>query len=243
MINIAIVVEANLQQQIKLFFENFEKKHKTKFKKNFFSFSSNNMSFLEQQKDLNFNLIFILNLNRNPHAFDLAKKIKENNPNCEIVFASSSAEFAVSGYKIGLSSYLIYPFSDEDFNFAIEKVLKTCKKQTKYILINSNWQKISIEISKIQFIEKIGHNVVIHTSEKIFSTRSTLTSFIKNFKNIPNFVHCVRGAIVNLAWVDSIEPQNFLMKTGERISIRRQDRKKMKQIYGEFLIYNGDKKL
>lgn len=236
-ITIAIVVETNFQKQLELLFKKFEKQHNIEFKKFFFNNSEN---FMNQQKNSNFNLIFLFHSSKNPYAFDLAKKIKETNPNCEIIFASSSSEFAVTGYKIGLSFYLIHPFNDEDFNFAINKALKNCKKQPKRILINSSWQKIPIEISKIQFIEKIGHNVVIHTTEKIFSTRSTLTNFISNFKNMPNFVHCVRGAIVNLAWVKTIEPQNFLMKTGERISIRRQDRKKMKQLYSEFLINNNN---
>lgn len=235
---IAIVAESSFQNQLDIFFKNFEKKNKIEFKKFFFNSDKN---FLNNQKKLKFNLVFLVHSNKNPTIFNLAARIKENNQKCEIIFASYSSEFAVLGYKIGLSYYLLNPFSYEEFDFALKKILKNTSnsnKKSAYILINSGWQKIPIETSKIQFAEKIGHNVVIHTQEKTFSTRSTLTEFINNFKNMPNFIHCVRGAIVNLTWVKKLEPQNFLMKTGERISIRRKDRKKIKQIYSEFLIYN-----
>ena len=66
----------------------------------------------------------------------------------------------------------------------------------------------------------------------------TFKDFLEKTKHFPNFIHCVKGALVNLAWVDNLESQNFLMTTGERIPIRRQDRKKIKNIYTQYLIDN-----
>lgn len=237
---VIIISEISFQNQLESFFKNFEKKHKLNFKKMFFS---NDKSFLSQQKNLNFDLLFLLHSVKNIFLFNIAEKIKEEKPSCKVIFSSPSSEFAVMGYRIGLDFFLIHPFTYEDFDFAMNKILKNHKKQKEYIFIKSGWQKIPIEISKIQFVEKIDHNVIIHTQEKNFSTRSTLTKFINNFKNMNNFVHCVRGAIVNLAWVQNLESQNFLMKTGERISIRRNDRKKIKQIYNNFLTLNKNENL
>lgn len=239
---VIIVSDSSLQKQLELFLKNFEKINKIKF----------NISFLDTEKNLvleniihdmkteDLNIAILCHSIKNPLAFELAVKIKTNNPKCEIIFISSSAEYAIEGYKIDLSYYILQPFDFDEFSFAVEKCLKNLNMDLKYILVSSNWQKINIKLDSIQFAEKIGHNVMIHTEKQTISTRTTFTEFLQNFKNSSQFINCVRGALVNLNWVEKLEPQNFLMKTGNRISIRRKDRKKIKQLYNEFLLNKND---
>ena len=177
------------------------------------------------------NIVITLN-----QPIKLIYEIKKESPKTKIIFISSTDKFAIEGYKANVSYYLLYPINYDEFQFAINKCLNYCHENNEYIVVNSNWQKIPIFFKDVMFAEKNGHNIIIHTKNKIVSTRMTFKDFLEKTKHFPNFINCVKGALVNLSWVDNLEPQNFLMTTGERIPIRRQDRKKIKEIYTQYLI-------
>lgn len=167
---------------------------------------------------------------------DLAYRVKETSPKTKIIFISSTAKFAVEGYKADISCYLLRPVNFGNFEFAMKKCLGWFNKKSEYIVVSSNWQKIPVFFKDILFAEKNGHNIIIHTKKETISTRMTFRDFVAKTKNFKYFVNCVRGALVNLDWVSKMETQNFLMASGERIPIRRQDRKKLRQIYAQYLI-------
>lgn len=177
------------------------------------------------------NIVITLN-----QPMKLVYEIKKESPKTKIIFISSTDKFAIEGYKADVSYYLLYPINYDELKFAINKCLNYCHESNEYIVVNSNWQKIPIFFKDVMFAEKNGHNIIIHTKNKTVSTRMTFKDFLEKTKHFPNFINCVKGALVNLSWVDNLEPQNFLMTTGERIPIRRQDRKKIKEIYTQYLI-------
>ena len=169
-------------------------------------------------------------------GINLAYKIKATSPKTKIIFISSTDRFAIEGYKADISFYLLQPVDFKDFEFAMKKCLGSFNKKNEYIMVSSNWQKIPVFFKDILFAEKNGHNIIIHTKKETISTRMTFKDFMAKTKKFPYFINCVRGALVNLGWVNKMETQNFLMANGERIPIRRQDRKKLKQIYSRYLI-------
>ena len=179
-------------------------------------------------------VILIHSKNQN-NIFNLCSKIKKQNTNCKIIFCSHSKEFAIDGYKADLTYYILLPLSYKEFVFAIKKCLKFFKKNNdNTIIIKSNWQKIPVPIDDICFAEKQGHNIIIHTVNKKLSTRSTFKDFITMLKNREEFIIPIRGTIVNMHCVDSIQMQSLLIKNGSKIPIRRQDRKKIKELLFNF---------
>ena len=233
---IAIIGETSLHERIESMLTQFIKTNKINLKPMFFENETKFQLYVQQQTNFSFKILFLIQSSNNSAMFDFATAFKAQHPECEIIFSSKTTEFAVEGYKINLAFYLLQPFSYNEFVFALNKCLKNFMYNLKYITVNSNWQKIKIAINQIQFAEKLGRNVIIKTTNETISTRCTFKDFLKKFQNNDNFINCVKGALVNLNWVDSVESQNFLMKTGDRISIRRKDRKKIKQIYNNFLI-------
>ena len=192
------------------------------------TFYENKKLFLKEIKEKNIDFVFLINSPNFPKLFDFATEIKKQLPNIKIVFCCYSNEYAVVGYKINLSYYLLLPINYEEFEFCIKKCTFI---NDENIIINWNWQKICIPYKNIHFVEKQGHNVIIHTTKQNFHTRITFKKFLNNFKNKENFNHCIRGTIVNFDWVSEIKLQNFLMKNGEKISIRRKDRKYVKELF------------
>lgn len=217
-------------------FLNFEKKiYKLNKEQNYNllpNFYEDKQALIQNIKDIN--IFVLIHSNNYDNIINIAPVIKKNNPSSKIIFCCKTAKWAVQGYKLDIYYYILMPFSYEEFKFAIKKCTKL---NDEVITINSNWQKIPIAIKDIHFVEKQGHNIIIHTTDRNFSTRVTFKKFVENFKYNKNFSNCIRGTIVNFDWVDSIKLQNFLMKSGEKIPIRRKDRKKIKELF-----YNHERK-
>ncbi len=194
-------------------------------------FFENSDEFFKEIKKQNWKIVITLN-----QTINLIYTIKKQLPKSKIIFISPTDKFAVEGYKANISYYLLHPVKFEEFQLAMNKCLHCLNKNNEYMIVNSNWQKTPIFFKDILFAEKNGHNIIIHTQSKTISTRMTFKDFLEKTKKCPNLINCVRGALVNLSWVKALESQNFLMTNGERIPIRRQDRKKIKQIYTQYLI-------
>lgn len=227
---IAILGQKSTQNTILPYIKQFYKNNNLQ--SDYICFENSDQFFAEQKKQY-WNIVITLN-----QPINLIYKIKKQSPKTKIVFISPTDKFAVEGYKADISYYLLHPVDFGEFQLALNKCLHCLNKTNEYIIVNSNWQKIPIFFKDILFAEKNGHNIIIHTKNKVISTRMTFKDFIKKTKKFPNLINCVRGAMVNLSWVENLESQNFLMTNGERIPIRRQDRKKIKQIYAQYLIDN-----
>lgn len=225
--NIFVVGEQTVFTDIKNKLEHYNKKNL----KNISAvFCTEYEIFMEIFKKKMFSLVFLIHSDKYPQILKTAINIKKINNLCNIVFCSSTDLFALEGYKMEISYYLLLPIKYDEFEFIINKYLKVDEK----IIIKSNWQKTVIPIDDIHFAEKQGHNIIIHTNDKKYSTRSTFKQFVKKFQDKPNFINCIKGTVVNLNWVDNIVLHNFIMKNGEKIPIRRQDRKNLKEFFFNF---------
>lgn len=209
-----------IESKIKIFM------NKSKMKFNI-TFHENVDIFFADISKKNIDIIFLLHSKEFEEILDLTTNIKKINKNYKIIFCSETEKFALKGYKVGINYYILFPVEYSEIEFIFKKIIN--KNET--IIIKSNWQKISIFIDNIQFAEKQGHNVIIHTTNETFSTRTTFRSFAENFKNKNNFINCIKGTIVNLNWVLKIASQNFVMKNGQKIPIRRKDRAKIKELF------------
>ena len=212
-----------IEKQIK----NFEKINKEKFNITFYDKLNN---FLTNISNENIDVIFLLHSEKFENVIDLTINIKKINKKHKVIFCSKTDRYALKGYKVELFYYILFPVKYSEIEYIFNKFLD--KKES--IIIKSNWQKISISTNDIHFAEKQGHNVIIHTSNEIISTRTTFKEFAENFKNKENFINCIRGTIVNLDWVLKIISQNFVMKNGQKIPIRRKDRAKIKNLFFKY---------
>lgn len=65
------------------------------------------------------------------NGIDAARKIKEDNPDCEILLLSAHSlfQYAKQAIKIGVYDYLVKPYLNEELREAVEKLLDKLKHQ------------------------------------------------------------------------------------------------------------------
>ena len=145
-------------------------------------------------------------------GFDFLKTLK-NPP--KVIVTTAYKEFALEGYELNISDYLLKPFGFERFLKAINKTFSASNIQeivpsknntiSKRIFIRSNKKYIQIEIDAILFIEASGNYTKVITRLEIITVREKISSVLdvlpkedflqvhKSFAVAPKYIKSIEG--------------------------------------------------
>jgi len=121
-------------------------------------------------------------------GFDFLKTLKTYP---KTIVTSAYSEYALEGYDLNISDYLLKPFSFQRFLSAIQKVsesmenVKQYKSLTKgketpsHIFLKDEKKHIQVKIAHILFLEAYGNYVKVHFDDHVIITHQTLSSFME----------------------------------------------------------------
>lgn len=107
----------------------------------------------------------------------------------KIIVTSAYSEYALEGYDLNISDYLLKPFSFQRFLSAIQKVSESMpkvidkkevvmsEKKISHIFLKDDKKHIQVKISDILFLEAYGNYVKVHLENSLLITHQTLSSF------------------------------------------------------------------
>lgn len=79
----------------------------------------NGETFLEQFQKDRYDIIFLDIFMEGMNGMDTARRIRECDDACRLVFTTTSAEYAVDSYEVDSSYYLVKPYSYEKLSLAL----------------------------------------------------------------------------------------------------------------------------
>ena len=178
----------------------------------FNSSQSAQLFLLENQVDCIFLDIEMPELN----GIDFVKSLSENNVKTSIVFVSAYSNYAIEGFKVSATDFLLKPYSFEDFERTVSKIkhqknLENLLKQNDDIFIKIDAKQVKIKLSSILYIESMKDYLKIYSEEKELPYIPLMT--LKKMKeNLPeNFIQINRSHIVNFNKVTSFGKNNLII--------------------------------
>lgn len=169
-------------------------------------------------------------------GIDVAKELRKIDKETQLVFTTSTPEFALEGYKVQASNYLIKPISTSDLYLALDEILlKINPKEEDCVCLSTADGIVRIAFSKISSVlaNKSNSTIILLNNQKIQTTMSfgeicSLLLVKRNFHLIS------RSILVNFNFVTGTKGGFLLMLTGEEIAIPR---RKKAEITSAFLEY------
>ena len=139
-------------------------------------------------------------------GLDLLSSI-QNPP--KVVITSAYEKYALKGYELDVTDYLLKPIPFERFLKAADKVYHLLEKESEkntgeYIFVKSDKQLKKLFIEDILFIESMENYVNIYTTAAKEVVYSTLKLFLKSLPE-NNFLQVHRSYVVNTRHIQSIE--------------------------------------
>jgi len=133
----------------------------------------------------------------------------------KVIVTTAYKEFAIEGYELNISDYLLKPFSFERFLKAINKTVSSAnittstsveKKETvsKSIFLRSNKKYIQVSIDTIQYIEASGNYTKVITSDEIITIREKFSDVLELLKDL-DFIQVHKSFAISKKHIKSIE--------------------------------------
>ena len=141
-------------------------------------------------------------------GLSLAKLI---NKNASIIFTTAYREYALDGFNLQATDYLLKPIAFDRFLQAIQKISTpkssiTIKNKAEeistFMFVRADRKMVKIIFDEILFIESLGDYLKIHTQKETLITRETVNNIEAKLPT-KNFIRIHRSYIINIEKINA----------------------------------------
>lgn len=171
---------------------------------------------------------------------EVAKEIRTRKDKTEIIFLTTSNEFAIDAFEVNAVHYLLKPFTQIAFNQAVDRAMQRIdQKLTKMMYLKCPKGVVhSVDKNSISYIESSAHrqSVILNDGTTI-ETVQTLLELYQTLQELSNgqFITPYKGFIVNQHAISTIESDRITLKSGKIIPIPRRTFNIIKQTYFNYM--------
>lgn len=170
---------------------------------------------------------------------EIAKELKNRSEdNTDIIFLTTSSDFAVEAFALHVNDYLKKPFTKDRLVDTLERVIEKRNKRL-FVPVVCGREIHRIDLYQVLYMESKNHNVEICLkSGKNLKTYATLAEMKNLLNDVKGFISVGASYIVNLRCVQSVIQTELIMINGQSIPVPRRLRNDVKERYFDF--YRGE---
>ena len=176
---------------------------------------------LEALEYLNSNSVDLIFLDLNMPKLKGFEFLKTLSSQPKVIVTTAYQEFALEGYELNISDYLLKPFGFERFLKAINKTVNTTSNSTtslmdkkdtssKSIFLRSNNKYTQVTIDTIQYIEAAGNYTKVITTKETITVREKISDVLELLNDI-DFIQVHKSFAVSKKHIQSIEGNRILV--------------------------------
>lgn len=167
---------------------------------------------------------------------DIAREVRKRNEKTEIIFVTSSDEFAVEAFALKAAHYLVKPFSQCDFDEAMDVALGRCSvKEAKRIVLKTRGRSlVSLDVGEIAYIESASHSQNLHTDKgERIEVRQSLKEVFSLLEDASpgQFFMPYKGYIINIGAIRIIENAQVMLRDGTPVPATPANVRALKEHY------------
>lgn len=183
------------------------------------SFPSSEAFLFNYEDENDFDILLLDIEMKGMNGVDLAKKLRSENNESQIVFITGYSEFIGEGYDVSALHYLLKPVDEEKLLSVLDRAVKVISKRESRISVTFDRQTEFISLSKILYLEAQKQYTVLYTVDETLKVKKSLSEFELQLDE--KFLRCQRSFIVNLSYVSRIKNDYVVLKNGTEIPISR----------------------
>ncbi len=170
-----------------------------------------------------------------------------------VVLTTAYSEYAIEGYELDVTDYLLKPITFERFLKCVEKIHQVANKgkassvpappeagntedvaTDTFFFVKDGTKSVRINFAEVQFIEGLKDYVRIHTADKKITTLQSLKKLTDLLPD-DKFARIHHSYIVAIAWIEEVHRDEVLI--GDRmIPISQTYRQDFKQMVDDRLL-------
>lgn len=198
---------------------------------------ANGFLFLEEiSKKKQYQLCFLDIFMPSFTGLDTAKELRNLDTEMCLIFCTSSTKFALDGYGVQASNYLVKPVKKDKIFSAMDQILLQLQQEKENVLwfqTGSGIQKISH--AKIAYGEpEVNFSRLILRDGSSLFCRLTFSDLCENLGKFHNFSLISRSVLLNYDAVMGMVGEDFLLENQEKLPIPRRKKKDITQAFLDY---------
>ena len=172
-----------------------------------------------------------------PDALQAAHYIRSVNTDCPIILTASTPEFALAGYAIFATGYLVRPFTQEQLDRFLRQAVNLCgHKQSEglfYIKVKQDF--VAVSESELVFAESDLKYMLLHMANgSVLRTMMPMENLISELHG-KQFLLSHKSFLVNMDYITAVSPYVFTLGSYGVASITQRRYAKIRNSYFAYL--------
>jgi len=160
-------------------------------------------------------------------------KVLRNRP--QVIIISAYQEYAIQGFELDVTDYLLKPVCNERLSQALDKVRSRGQKQPsnevvpQHIVLKVEREKRKFTLADITLFEAYGNYVKLWQGDEMVLVNSSLKLLIEMLPSA-QFTQVHKSFVVNNDKIISVETDSITMECGRTVKVSKTFKKKLQHL-------------
>lgn len=165
-------------------------------------------------------------------GIDVARLLRDMGYKGDIVFITGTADFAIDGYDVGATGYLLKPCSYDKLCTVMDRIMQNFDLDL-YSIRQRN-SVIRLKLNSILYVESVNSKCILHSDTGENYIIYKRLNEIQNELNDDRFLRCHQSYLVNMNHIQQAD-KNFTLNNGDTVNIRQRELKNIKELYFDYI--------
>lgn len=184
-----------------------------------------------------YHLVFLDILMNQENGITVAKEIRKQNEKVKIIFVTTSRDYVLDSYDVYAYYYLLKPLQEERIRSCMDRFLREFQAQQEgqSLFIKTGSNSIYVPYHEIEYVESDNTVLSYHLiNGKVVKSYGKLNAVEEQLPDT-RFLRCHQSYLINMDHVKMVQ-EEFFMRSGDRVLIRKKEQKKLKEQYFIYII-------
>lgn len=170
------------------------------------------------------------------NGMELAKEIRSYDKAADIIFLTSSSEFAVESYTVKASNYLMKPIQKDRLFEILDDILRAkTEDRDSCLVLKSNVAIHKIRVSEIIYVEASNRKVIYHlNNDTRITCAEKFAAVCDSLLQHREFILAHRSFLVNMNYIRSINATDMYLTNNLCIPLAQRRVSEIKKFYLAF---------
>lgn len=179
-------------------------------------------AFLEHFEPARYDIIFLDIYMSGMTGMETARRIREQDTNCSLLFVTTSPDFAIDSYDVNATYYLLKPVNEAQVTRALDRCNMDRIERDRYVMVPSQGKNVRLFLHNIAYTEYVSRRIMVYMKDGgTVEVNLSQKEFQQLLLPFDWFCDCMKGVLVNFEDVHKLQSDRFDMKCGATIAISR----------------------
>lgn len=155
-------------------------------------------------------------------GMEAAQLLRVYDPDTPIIFVTNLAKFAVKGYEVGVSGFIVKPVTMGILTMNLDRALRTLELGiTRNFMVDAEDGAQVVPLSSLVWVEVFGHRLSYYLADgRILEERGSLGELESRLPGAP-LLRVSKSMMVNMDKVTLIRGQELGLSNGDKLKVSR----------------------